>query len=129
MTISTAHTSEQIYYNLTSVTWYGEQTYYDGYGRPCLDMSYWDFYGDGTGMLETYTEIQGIPSGQNRVYFSWDFTDGSYSVIALAFPNGGFEYWSIDNLTSGYFASFVSELDPYYYPNTDYFYQELRAVY
>lgn len=117
-----------ITYNLTSRTWANEQSGYDEFGREYYTAQYVDFYGDGTGEWETYTEIAGYRPQQTGGYFTWDFTNRSYSVLVLEFDNNSLEYWMIDDITPDYFSSFVSPDDPYYFPNTPNYFQEFWAV-
>lgn len=119
---------EELFFNLTSRTWFADQTEFDEFRHEYYTASYWDFYDNGTGVWDVYTEVDGFNSQQTRNYFSWAFTDESCSVIALNFQNHGIEYWTIDRMTPDFFSSYVSEFDPYYYPETPYYYQEFRAL-
>ena len=117
-----------IFLNLTSTTWITENEGKYSNGIYFYSCDYWDFYGDGTGSWQYYYEENGQPVQETRTYFDWDFTPEDYMVIHLYIPGSGHEYWMIDQLTPYGFSSYVSEFDPNYVPDPDYYYQELWAL-
>lgn len=117
-----------IFLNLTSTTWITENEGRYSNGIYFYSCDYWDFYGDGTGSWQYYYEENGQPVQETRTYFDWDFTPEDYMVILLYIPGSGHEYWMIDQLTPYRFSSYVSEFDPNYVPDPDYYYQELWAL-
>ncbi len=109
--------------NLTSATWFAEVTFPDRYSS-----EYWDFYPDGTGDYELYTEY---PDGyyEDLTYpFVWEFTDPSFSTIAINVQGYGWEYWTIDHLSPDQFGVYISDSDPSYYPDVDTYYQRFYAI-
>lgn len=109
--------------NLTSSTWFADVTYPDRYSA-----EYWDFYPDGTGEYELYTEY---PDGyvDDIVYpFVWEFTDASFSAISINVQGFGWEYWILDTLTPNQLGVYISDSDPAYYPDIDTYYQRFVAV-
>ena len=91
-----------IYYNLTSTTWYAEAG---------------GFYPD---------DIYG--SQQQTRYFQWDFSPYDPTVIHLYIQGVGHEYWAIDQLSPFKFSSYVTTYDPYHYPDAEYSYQTLYSL-
>lgn len=116
-----------IYYNLTSVTWYAEDGGYYPDGQEFYSSDYWDFYGDGEGVWESYLE-DGYGTQHQTRYFQWDFSPYDPTVIHLYIEGVGHEYWAIDIMTPYRFSSYVSYYDPYYYPEAEYSYQTLYAT-
>lgn len=109
--------------NLTSATWFADATFPDRYSA-----EYWDFYPDGTGEYELYTEY---PDGtyDDIVYpFYWEFADASFSSLAINVQGYGWEYWIIDLLTPGDLGVYISDSDPSYYPDIEAYYQQFYAI-
>lgn len=117
-----------VFYNLTSVTWFSEENGYDYYGQPMYYCEYWDFYGDGTGVWDTYQEVEGYEPEQHRYYFDWDFTTDNFAVIGLYIHGLGTEYWQIAQLTPYTFSSYASNLDPVFNPGVPSTYQTFYAL-
>ncbi len=115
-------------YNLTSVTWFNED--YGRYpnGREYYSCQYWDFYDDGTGVWDTYLEVEGYVPEETRTYFVWDFTTENFAVIALDIDGSGMEYWMIDHLSPGRFSNSVFNMDPVYYPSAPLYRQTFYAL-
>lgn len=118
----------EIFYNLTSVTWFAEDSGYDYYDREFYSCEYWDFYSDGTGVYDTYLEVAGYPPEKNRYYFDWDFTTDNFAVIGIYMHGSGTEFWQIYDLTPYQFSSYVSNLDPVYNPGVPSMFQKLYAL-
>lgn len=109
--------------NLTSATWFADVSYPNRYSA-----EYWDFYSDGTGEYELYTEY---PDGSydDVVYpFIWEFTDGSFSAIAINVQGFGWEYWIFDTVTPNQLGVYISDSDPAYYPDIEAYYQRFVAI-
>ncbi|WP_300504726.1 hypothetical protein [uncultured Duncaniella sp.] len=117
-----------IFMNLTSVTWFTETSGRLPDRREFYACDYWDFFGDGTGVWESYYEEEGFPPRELRCYFDWDFTPEDYSIISLYIPGVGEEYWMIDRLTPTIFSAYVSQFDPNYTPDPPHDYQILYAL-
>ncbi|MDE6859494.1 MAG: hypothetical protein K2J65_03660 [Duncaniella sp.] len=109
--------------NLTSVTWFADVSYPDFYSA-----EYWDFFPDGTGEYELYTEY---PDGSysDIIYpFIWEFSDPSFSAIAINVQGYEWEYWILDRLTPRQLGVYISNSDPAYYPDIDAYYQQFTAL-
>lgn len=119
----------EIYACLTSQTWGYDQDYIDNYGQPAYEAVYFDFYPDGTGTYESYSESSLFPPMQNVINFRWQFTDPSYSVVQLYFQNGTIEYWAIDRISYSYFSSYVYDRNPDRYPVQPMYFQEMWPMY
>lgn len=117
-----------IYYNLTSTTWYAEAGGFYPDGQEYYSSDYWDFYGDGEGVWESYYEDDIYGSQQQTRYFQWDFSPYDPTVIHLYIQGVGHEYWAIDQLSPFKFSSYVTTYDPYYYPDAEYSYQTLYSL-
>lgn len=120
--------NDDVFYNLTSVTWFDEN-----YGvlpdrREFSEFNYWDFYTDGTGVWEYYYQEDGYDMQQQRYYFDWEFTPEDFGIIHLYIQGVGDEFWMIDELTPYRFSSYVSQDDPNYVADPPYVYQSLKAL-
>lgn len=119
---------DEIYTNLTSVTWFADESGLDYYGREYYSAEYWDFYGDGSGIYDTYSEVAGFPPEQHRYYFDWAFTTDNFAVIEIYMHGSGTEFWQIYDLTPFRFSSYISNLDPVYNPGVPSTFQTLYAL-
>ncbi|MBO5455611.1 MAG: hypothetical protein J6A20_03770 [Muribaculaceae bacterium] len=108
--------------NLTSTTWYAEAEFPDRFS-----CEYWDFYPDGSGEYELYTEYANGAYENNVYYFTWE-PDYDFSTIAIYMDGFGWEYWIIDRLTPDHLGVYISDSDPMYYPDIDTYYQNFYAL-
>lgn len=109
--------------NLTSVTWFAEAEFPDRYS-----CEYWDFYPDGTGEYELYTEYPDGSHDDSVYNFVWDFADYDFTSLAINISGFGWEYWIIDRLTPDRLGVYISDSDPMYYPDIDAYYQNFYAL-